>query len=376
MLIKPLFSLDIRLKQLALGTIIPQLKKPVGVVPAAEYMTEMGFKKLGWRALRRSLVFATSGQAKSKLDSLKMVGKRGLWLYFGEGQMGDALMDLAPRSLLKNQGFRMDLLTDKPIAHLFQEDPWFETVTDDVLSLAEVPYDFAIVLSNKRRSIHFKRKYFKKLPWVSILESFSGPDFHRAGYATQRLSDLLDLELTPTEFSCHASQKLRPHQASTDFKLQTSQVKNAIALCVGGVDPLRTFTDWEAVIAELMRCGKNEFLLIGSDNGVSEAQRITQKFGDAALIHDCVGKCTIAQSHDLLAAARVVVCADGGLMHLAATTATPLIALFSSTIRPEWRLPSRATATAVCSSSPNVNDISPQEIVKKICCFKDQLTTD
>lgn len=371
-----LSPLEIRLKQLALETTTPQLKRPVSAVPAQKYMAEMGYKRLGWRAVRRSLIFVLSGQAKSKINSLRTVGNRGLWLYFGEGQLGDALMDLAPRSLLQKQGFRMDLLTDKPIAHLFQEDPWFEMVTDDVSLLTGVPYDFAIVLSNKRRSIQHKRKYFKKLPWVSILESFSGPDFHRAGYATQRLSDLLGLEMIPSEFVCHANQKLRPRLDSIDFKFQTAQVKNAVALCLGGVDPLRTFTGWATVITELMQCGKNEFLLIGGDNGVSEARQIKQKFGNLAFVHDYVGKCSIAQSHDLLAAALVVVCADGGLMHLAATTTTPIVALFSSTIQPEWRLLSRPTAAFVCSSSPDVNDISPQEIVGKICYLTNQLITD
>lgn len=368
--------LDRYLKHVALETITPQLTKPVGVVPAEDYMTEMGYQRLGWRALRRRLIFAGSGQAKNQLNSLAPVGKRGLWLYFGEGQMGDALMDLAPRSLLKDEGFRMDLLTDKFIAHVFQNDPWFENVTDDASSLTEVPYDFAIVLSNKRRSLQHKRKYFRNLPWVSLLESFSGPDYHRAGYVTQRLSDLLSLDLTPAEFSRHACQKLKTQMTSDDFQSQTSEIKNAIALCLGGVDPLRTYTGWSSVISELIQRGNHEFLLVGSGNGLAEAQRLQKQFRNSVRLHDYVGKCSIAQSHDLLAAAKGVICADGGLMHLAATTSTPMVGLFSSSIRPEWRLPSRPTVAFACASSADVNDIAPHEIAEKTCYVTDQLTID
>lgn len=367
-MLKKFFSaLDRQLKQFALATTTPQLKKPVSTASAQEYISEAGYRKLGWRALRRRLVFKMSGQAKQKINSLKDAGKRGLWLYFGEGQIGDALMDLAPRSLLHAQGFSMDLLTDKTVARLFDGDPWFTCVTDDISAVAtKVTYDFVIVLSHKRRSLQPKIRHFRALPWVSILEDFTGPNFDRAAYATQRLADLLELDLEPAEFARHARQKLKPSTASPGLAQDTAQMEQAIALSVGGVDPLRTYKHWPAVMAQLVRRGKTEFILIGSDNGLDEARRIELELGNSALVHNYVGKCSLAQSHYLLAAARIIVCVDGGLMHLAATTQTPLIGLFSSAIRPEWRLPpSRPLTLFACSSSADVNDISPAEITEK-----------
>jgi ADP-heptose:LPS heptosyltransferase len=119
------------------------------------------------------------------------------------------------------------------------------------------------------------------------------------------------------------------------------------------------------VMARLVRHGKNEFVLIGSDNGLAEARRIELELGDSALVHNYVGRCSLEQSHYLLAAARVIICVDGGLMHLAATTPVPMVSLFSSTIRPEWRLPSRPSTLFACSASADVNDISPHEIAEK-----------
>lgn len=364
---KKFFSaLDRQLKQAALATTTPQLRRSVSTASSQEYISETGYRKLGWRAFRRRLVFMMSGQAKLKINSLKDAGNRGLWLYFGEGQIGDALMDLAPRSLLHAQGFSMDLLTDKTIARLFDGDPWFTCVTDDVSAAAKVAYDFVIVLSHKRRSLQPKIRHFRGLPWVSILEDFTGPNFDRAAYATQRLSDLLELDLKPAEFARHARQKLKPSTASTGLAQDAAQLEQAVALSVGGVDPLRTYKHWPAVMAQLVRQGKTEFILIGSDNGRDDARRIELELGNSALVHNYVGKCSLAQSHYLLAAARIIVCVDGGLMHLAATTPTPLVGLFTSAIRPEWRLPpSRPFTLFACSSSADVNDISPAEIVER-----------
>lgn len=371
MLSKLLSALDGQLKRAAIATTTPLLKRPVGTASPQEYIAEVGYRKLGWRALRRRLVFMLSGQAKLKINSLENIGKRGLWLYFGEGQIGDALMDLAPRSLLHAQGFSMDLLTDQALASLFHGDPWFATVTGDVSMVAGLPYDFVIVLSHKRRSLQPKTRYFRGLPWVSVLENFTGPNFDRAGYATQRLADLLGLELSSAEFSQHACQKLKPCEASAGLEQQTSLLEQAIALTVGGVDPLRTYTRWPEVMKQLMRRGKNEFLLVGGDNGMAEAEQIEREFGDSARVHNYVGKCSLEQSHCLLAASRVAVCTDGGLMHLAATTQTPLVGLFSSAIQPQWRLPSRPATVTVCSDSVDVNDVSPKEIAEKTLLLYD-----
>lgn len=378
MLKKLTAALDDHLKQLALATTTPQLKRPVSTASPQQYIAEAGYRKVGWRAWRRRLVFMASGQAKININSLENVGKRGLWLYAGEGQVGDALMDLAPRSLLQAQGFQIDLLTDPHLARLFQDDPWFASVTDDASVLAAVPYDFVIVLSHKRRSLQPKNQHFKNLPWVSILENFTGPNFDRSGYATQRLSDLLGLALSPAEFPEHARQKLKPRLAAADFEQETSRVGKAVALSIGGVDPLRTYSAWPQVMAALMRHGLNEFLLVGSDNGLADAQRIEQEFGASARIHNYVGKCSLAQSHDLLAAARVAICTDGGLMHLAATTATPVLGLFSVAIAPEWRLHPRPGIACVSSDSADVNDVSVQEIVEKtlwLCHARSQAQT-
>jgi len=362
------------LTRLTLETIVPQIRKPTGVDPPEEFMLEMGVKKLGRRALQRRLIYTVSGQSAWKIDSLKDAGKRGLLLYFGEGQLGDALMDLAPRSLLQLNGYRIDLLTDKFLVEVFENDPWFESISDDPQSLALTAYDFAIVLSNKRRSIQTKKKYFKNLPWVSIHENFTGPNFDRSGFATQRLADLLDLNLSHSEFSHHANQKLRTRMVESSFDISAMKISDAITLCIGGVDPLRTYRGWASVIFELLRYGIRKYVLVGSSNGAAVAEAIMRDFKSKAVIHDFVGKCTVAQTHDLIAASRTVISTDGGLLHLAATTSTPIVALFSSNIQPQWRLKMQPISTFLCSPSLDVNAIAPCKIVDRVISFENDLT--
>lgn len=349
------------------------LSKPIAAVSVEDYLAEMGFRRLGWRAVRRNLIFLASGQLAYKQDEIRKSWTRGLWLYFGEGQIGDALMDLAPRSLLRQHGIRMDLLTEKHLSELFEGDPWLDVVTSDPQKLADVQYDFAVVLSNKRRPLQVKRNYFKKLPWISVLEDFSGPDFHRSGFATQRFADLLKIDLTPSDFACHASQKLKSHAVTLDFEISDEDIQASIAICIGGVDPLRTYKLWDAVVELMIQSGSNNFMLLGSQNGVEDARRLVAKFSHVAHFLDRVGKTSVTQSHALLANAKLVICADGGLMHIAATTMTPMVALFSSPIDPKWRLPSRKSIIAISSTSMDVNDISPKSISSTVLLLKESV---
>lgn len=364
--VKRPLALDRFLMSHAIEATRQPLSKPVAGVLVQDYLDEMGFRRLGWRAIRREIIFHASRQAAYKQSDIKKSWARGLWIYFGEGQIGDALMDLAPRSLLRERGIRMDLLTEKHLSELFQGDPWFDSVTSDPRELKDSHYDFAVVLSNKRRSLQIKRKFFKSLPWVSVLEFFSGPDFNRAGYATQRFADLLKIELTSSDFIFHSSQKLKLPAIDDEPIINDSKSSSMIAFCIGGVDPRRTYKTWDVVIEILLQNGWKNFMLIGGGNGIEDARRLVTKYSYAAHFIDHVGKTSITRSHALLASVNMVVCSDGGLMHLAAATRVPMVALFSSPIHPEWRLPSRKSILAISSKSLDVNDISPLSIASTI----------
>ena len=358
-------ALDSFLLKKALHASTPRLTRPVGVALARDYIEQKGARRLGWRALRKEVAYFLSGQRELQRQRIDPSWKRGIFLHFGAEQIGDSLMDLAPRSLLHQAGPRMDLFSSPSITELFQGDPWFGKVTCKPDDLICSQYDFAIVLSNRHSSLQPKSRYFGNLPWVSIHESFSGPDFDRAGYATQRLCDLLGTHLTRQDFEYHASQKMTASAATLEPPA-ASGADPFIAICVGGVDARRVYLKWDAVIDGLIARGHRNFKLIGSTNGVAAAKRLENQFRGAANLENHAGHTGIHQAQKLLANATAVACCDGGLMHVAATTLTPLVALFGNTIQPAWRLRGANLARAMSSTSSNVNDIDPQDVVRRL----------
>lgn len=371
---QPRSVLDGFLLRMANRAIVPHLKQAVGTTPVPEYVARKGTVRLSWRALRRELIYRLSGQTTLQSQAVAPHWKRGLFLYFGAEQIGDALMDLAPRSLLQQAGLRMDLLTSPGIASLFQGDPWFEQVASDPRALADSgDYDFVITLSNKRRALLPKRRHFTHLPWLSLHESFCGPDFDRGGFAAQRLADVLGLQLSRNAFDFHARQKLLPLEAPV---IQATAAA-PVAICVGGVDPRRTYQQWQAVVARLVAQGVRDFLLVGSNNGVASAQQLADQFAGSASINNQVGATTLAQTRALLQHASVLACTDGGLMHVAAADdQVPMVALFCSTIRPEWRLRPQARALATLSSdTADVNAITPDLVADHVLSLHASRTT-
>lgn len=80
---------------------------------------------------------------------------------------------------------------------------------------------------------------------------------------------------------------------------------------------------------------KSQIVLLGSSSDRSEAERISGK--------NLVGQTTLDEAIDIIAGAAAVVTNDSGLMHVAAATGTPQVALFGSS-SPEHTPPMSAAA--------------------------------
>lgn len=328
------------------------------------YLAKTGLRKLGWRQLRRAVYFRISGQEKYCHLHILPAWKRGLWLYKGIPQIGDALMDLAPRSLLAHHGLSVDLYTDEHIASMFTGDPWFDKVICRPEVVRPENYDFVIVPSFKRRSLKEKISLLTKTPWISVHGFYTGPEFHRSEFAARRLSDALSDQLSSDDFFRHSRQKLRA--LPNGGERSGAMIK--IALVLGGVDPLRTYTRWLEVAHELGAHKAVEITLLGSANGAHTARSFEQSW--RGTLHNWVGKTTLLECRQIIEGQDAVIACDGGMMHLAVTTTTELISLFSQSVEPGWRLPPDKIATALQSTQGGVDAIEPGEIVKRLMCIR------
>lgn len=326
-----------------------------------DYLLHTGIKKLGWRHFRRLVYFRLSGQCDLCRPSIPPGSIRCLWLYCGVPQIGDALMDLAPRSLLQQSGIRVDLYTEPHLATLFATDRYFEKIWSSPDDLKSAAYDFVIVPSNKRRSLKIKAKYLPLLPWLSMQGFYTGPEFHRAKFATQRLLEALAMTADTQQFNFHSRQKLST-LPSAGRANDVRRLKLAIA--VGGVDPRREYLRWHDVVRLLVRQFDVSLTLLGSENGSQAGKDIESAW--PGKISNQVGRTSLAQCRNLINEQDVFISCDGGLMHLALTTSAHLVSLFQSSVSPRWRLPDDLLGGAIQSATIDVNAISPESILEKV----------
>ena len=156
--------------------------------------------------------------------------------------------------------------------------------------------------------------------------------------------------------------------------------KPAVAFCPGAeYGPAKRWPERHfATLARLLAARGCAIWLLGSPKDHAVAETIAQ--GAAGLCINLCGKTDIAEATDLLAAARLVVTNDSGLMHVAAATGRPVIALYGSS-SPLFTPPLSADARIVtlnldCSPCFKricplghlkcLNDLSPERVFAEI----------
>ena len=156
--------------------------------------------------------------------------------------------------------------------------------------------------------------------------------------------------------------------------------KPAVAFCPGAeYGPAKRWPERHfATLARLLAARGCAIWLVGSPKDHAVAETIAQ--GAAGLCINLCGRTDIAEATDLLAAARLVVTNDSGLMHVAAATGRPVIALYGSS-SPLFTPPLSADARIVtlnleCSPCFKricplghlkcLNDLSPERVFAEI----------
>ncbi len=339
------------------------LSRPVPADDAA-YWARKGPLKLAFRNARRRLGLAASGQSRLLRPRIEPGWRRCLWIHaeapqLEAPQLGDTLMDLAPRSLLREHGIEVDLLAAPHLASLFEGDRWLGRCVADGAALGGDGHDFAIVTSHAARALAPKMQFAPRLPWISLAGYYSVPDYHRSLFNTRRLADCLGRELDAAALRLHSRQKLDPTETG---EAPAAAEGTTVGLAIGGVRADRTYRHWPELLCALHAAGVSSFVLAGSANGLDDAAAIARAAPAGTVLHDTVARTDLPGTRAALAACDLVVCADGGLMHLAFTTAVAVVPLFTRSIDPAWRLPLDFDGEALRSATPEVSDIAVGEV--------------
>ena len=250
-------------------------------------------------------------------------------------------------------------------------------------------YDHALVLPNSWKSA--------LVPWFAGIPLRTG---FRGEARWGLLNDLreLDAQALPQMVQRFAALALpagtalpsslpMPALQSTDTQQQTllaqlglASNKPAVAFCPGAeYGPAKRWPEAHfSALARLLAARGCAVWLIGSPKDHAVAETIAQG-APGACINLC-GKTDIAEATDLLAASRLVVTNDSGLMHVAAAVGRPVIALYGSS-SPQFTPPLSADArilTLDIECSPCfkrecplghfkcLNDLSPERVFAAI----------
>ncbi len=245
-------------------------------------------------------------------------------------------MDLAPRVLLKD--FEVDLYIQSGNRVLFSEDPYFSKVFSDLREAGN--YDLILLDQSSSKSLKEKIRFFPKTPFIPIQGFFYGFQFNRTLFHFARYEEFLGVEA-----------EKRTH-LFYDFQISK---KNYVSIAIGGNDPERTYHRWSEVV-ELL---DDEVVLVGSSNGVSEAEEIENR---NPKVKNLVGKLSLKESAKVVGSSKLLICADGGIMHIALALEVPVIALFIEPFRPEYRF---INSKNIGIYKRDISEIEPEEIVEK-----------
>lgn len=319
-----------------------------------------------WSAVRRRAMRSLNLRLHGQTPLLRLhidpaVHRRVLWIHHGTPQVGDSLTDLAARVLLKGKFERVDLLTDAHLLQLYRSDEVFTRVASAPAELPG-PYDLILLHSASSRSVKDKLAHYRRTPFVHVHGFYTGPELNRTLFGYYRIAQLLGLEVAEQDIEKIACPSMRASAGEEAAVAQLMLPKDAIVMAIGGVRDWCTYQQWPQVLRGLHEAGvARPVVLIGSDNGLAMRDHIVAADTGMTII-DRVAKHTLGEVQVLMRHSALVVCADGGLLHLAHTAHVPVVTLFAGISEPRFRL-TAANSTRWLYGPRWVNDVPASELV-------------
>lgn len=325
------------------------------------FLEESSITKRWIKFLKRYIYLNIKRQKALEIHQIMPKHRKILWINLSAPSLGDSLMDLSSRVLLK--GKEVDLFTDKKNSNLYQDDSVFSRIFTQKAEVTKYKYDLVILDSFSTSSIDIKTQILPLNPFIGMFGYYNGPEVNRVLFSFHRMNQLLGYVNSETEVNKVA----RPSMAIEINNLLSveglSLPSSYIAIALGGEWAYRTYNKWGEVINKLAKKNdKLNFVFVGSDNAKESAKALAEGF-TCDNIFDCVAKFTFNQTAQIIKGANILLCCDGGLMHSANAVKTPILPLFAR-LTPSMQLTESIQAFPLFDAN-DVNNIPVEDVLVK-----------
>jgi len=325
------------------------------------FLEETSAFKRWLKYIKRYFYILLRRQNKLEVFNILPSHNRILWINLSAPSLGDSLMDLSNRVMLRNKS--IDLFTDKKNAILYDDDQVFSNVYTQKEEVGSSKYDLVIIDSYSTKSINIKSNLASTTPYIGMFGYYNGPEVNRVLFSFHQMNHLLGY--IKSEDDINSSSKISLFISNEDQEI----VKNIglpaeyITIALGGEWKYRIYNQWNEVIEKLIASNKDiNIALIGSGNAKDISEKLLKKMPLKNLFN-CVDKFTFKQTAQIIKKSQVLLCCDGGLMHAANAVNTPIVSLFAK-LTPTMQLTENIVSFALFNAT-DVNNISVKSIVEE-----------
>ena len=312
-----------------------------------------------FKFLKRSIYLILQNQSNLEIQKILPKHKKILWINLSAPSLGDSLMDLSCRILLK--GRIIDLYTDKKNFHLFINDEVFNNVYSQAEELEKNSYDLVILDSYSTRTIKVKSNLMPLIPFVGMYGYFNGPEVNRVLFGFHRMNQLLEYAKNEEEINHSARALMSISKEDSQLVGNLKLPEEYISIAIGGEWVYRTYNNWEELIKQLIfRESQLKIVLVGSDNALRFSKELIKKIPSENLIN-CINKFSFTQTAEIINKSKCLICCDGGLMHAANALKTPILPLFAR-LTPQMQLTENIISFSLFDDE-DVNNIEVSSIL-------------
>ena len=350
------------------GFISKSLRVPHPEIVQDEVESLSAYKKLSLlkKQLHKWSILSLNRQLGLYTESAQLrPGARILLFYSGVNNLGDALMDLSGRALLNGTSYKLDVVLDPSLAELFRHDRYFSKIYTDYREVDFGEYDFVILNKLGIRVIKEKIRYAGQSRFTSLIGWYAGRNFNHIQFSYYSFNKILNSGIEEAALY-KGSRLILDAPQSQAFPAQAWAGR--IAISVGGRESNRIYGKWADVLSRLdddPELSRYQYVLIGSDNGLKEANDLTAMSFRNLKLDSLVGKLKIHECYALIGQSKLFVGADGGLLHIAHAAGVPTVALFSDGIDPRTRYVENDFFRCSPLIGPtDVTSIEPNDVVR------------